>query len=477
MAPPNKALSPKIQQTGKRMVMQLHMVLRTIRIHDPTNNALLVATENLKDTINTLWAALGGVRLQFVDDVVYLNDVRLRMDTSMLDNASWLRSEFMARGLGGLAFSRPVDTAALREFLVILGKPVESEDEGLAIRASLAQMKELALELLGPKTFADGKTVDEIRIDRKTFALQTYAKAVVAARECLTAIREGRDPMGGRLAITRVIQDLVDIATERVNLLLKMCAIKQADEYAFSHAANTCLVSIAIGKAMQIDRLQLADLGSSAFLADLGFALLPPELIERREKLDDHARSEILDAMTRTIRSLVGSGRLNDAVMRRAIIAYEHHLPYLDPKTGAPAELHLFSRIVAVADAYDALTTNRPWRSGYSPDEALRILSSEAGKKFDPLVVKVLVNLMGLYPLGTAVRLDTGEIAIVYHNSNDPQLFEKPWVKVVRDAAGQRVKRTVIRNLALHEGAGGQIVGTASANELTGIDPGMAIVL
>jgi hypothetical protein len=87
----------------------------------------------------------------------------------------------------------------------------------------------------------------------------------------------------------------------------------------------------------------------------------------------------------------------------------------------------------------------------------------------------VLVNLMGIYPLGTGVRLASGEMAIVYHNSNDPKLFEKPWVKVVRDAAGNRVKRTAIRNLAEDEGPGGQIVGVVSSAEL-GEDAGMAIV-
>lgn len=474
---PKSSVTPKLQSIGKRMVMQLHMVLRTIRIHDPTNNALLVATENLKDTINTLWAALGSIRLQFVDEIVYLNDVRLRMDSTTMDHTNWLRSEFAARGLGGLAFTRPVDTAALREFLVVLAKPVENEEAAAALRASLEQMKDLAMELLGPRTFADSDTVEEIRIDRKTFALQSYAKAVVAARECLVAIKEGRDPMAGRLPITRVMQDLVDIATERVNLMLKMCAIKKADEYAFNHAANCCVLAVAMGKAMGIERLQLVDLGTSAFLADLGFALLPPEILERPDRISDGERGELIDAMIRTIRALIGSGRINDSIIRRVIVAYEHHLPYLDAATGSVNDLHLFSRIVAVADAYDALTTNRSWRPGYSPDEALRILSREAGTRFDPTVVKVLVNLMGMYPLGSAVRLDSGEIAVVYHNSNDPQLFEKPWVKVLVDASGQRIKRTVIRNLAQHEGPGGKILGAATAEETRGIDPATALVL
>lgn len=459
-------LSPKVQALGRQLVTQLTMVLRTSRIHDPTNNALLIATENLKDTINTLWAALNGIRLQFVEDMVYLNDARLRVDQGLLTHLEHLKKDFAARGLGGLAFQRPVDTATLRDFLVLLAKPPQGENDFDELKRSLSEMKELALELLEQRTFADQATVDEIRVDKKTFALQTYAKSVVAAKEATQLLQSGEDPMKGRVSVTRVVQDLIDIATERVNFLLKLGAIKKSDEYAFNHAANTCVLSLVIGKALRIDRLELVDLGTAAFFADLGFSLIPPEILDQPQEMNEATRAAVRDAMMRTVRMLVGEGKINTSVMRRTIVAYEHHLPYLDPKTGQPMDTHLFSRIVAVADAYDALTTRRPWRDGFPPDEALRILGEEAGTRFDPMIVKILVNLMGLYPLGSAVRLDSGEIGVVYHNSNDASLFEKPWVRVVRDAQGQPIKKTTIRNLAEHQGPGGSILGLVNASEL-----------
>ena len=480
-SPPNAAvkaaLTPKLQSNGRKMVLQLYMVLRTVRIHDPSNNALLVATENLKDTINSLWAALGGIRLQFVEELVYLNDVRLRIDSGMADQLKVLREMFTARGLGGLAFARPVDTIALRDFLVLLGKPIENEEDAAALRDQLSQMKDLALELLGQRTFADDDERDEIKIDKKTFALQTYAKAVVAARECLGSLERGHDPFVGKLHITRIVQDLVDIATERVNFLIKVSAIKKAADYRYNHAANVSVLSIVIGKSLKIDRLQLVDLGLAAFFADMGFAMLPNELTEQKGELSEEARQEIRDAAQRGARKLVGDGRISTAVIRRAIVAYEHHIPYLDPATNAPSPLHTFSRIVAVADAYDALTTTRPWREGYPPDEALKVLMKDGGSRFDPTIVRLLVNLLGLFPLGSVVRLDSGEVAVVYHNSNDPRLFEKPWVKVVRGADGEQVKRTMIRNLAEHEGTGGAIVATARGEDLQGLDPGMVVAV
>src|SRR5262245_15114097 len=197
------------------------------------------------------------------------------MDTGLRDQVEALRDEFSRRGLGGLAFSRPVDTSALRDFLILFSK--QDEGEGMnTLKDSLTQLKDLALELLGPRSFAEDVDAEELRIDRKTFALQTYAKAIVAIREFVNALRSGKDPTEGRLHITRIVQDFVDIATERVNFLIKLSVIKSATEYPYNHAANTCVLSIVLGKALQIDRLALVDLGTSALLADVAYAVLPP---------------------------------------------------------------------------------------------------------------------------------------------------------------------------------------------------------
>ncbi len=473
------AASGKLQLLGRTLVLQLHRVIRTMRIHDPTNQALLIATENLKDTINTLWAALDGdVRLQFVQGVVYLNDVRVRLAAAANEQVNLLEKEFEERGLGGIAFSRPVDSTSLREFLLAFSATVETEEDLAAFRRSLEQFRELALELLDPKQFSDGFDEEQaLRIDKKTFALQTYAKTVVALREYIDAVREGGDLEKSKLSVTRVVQDLIDIATERVNFALKLAAIKSADQYDFNHGANTCVLSIVIGRALGVERLELVDLGTSALLADIGFALMPNETLETTKELGKEERASLHEEMLRHLRLVIGGGQISDSLVRRVIVAYEHHQSYLDPETQAPRQMHLFSRIVAVADAFDALTTRRPWREGHTADEALRVLVEAAGTQYDPVVVKVLVNLMGLYPLGSVVRLENGELAIVYHNSNDPEHFVRPWVKIVKDEAGALVKKTVIRDLSQTAGPSGRIAGFAHASALEGLDPGMAICI
>ena len=470
-----KTLTPKVHRLGERLVLQLHTVLRTLRIHDAKNRAVLVAAEHLRETVNALWAIFEGtVRLRILDGVVYLNDAQVRVGPGVFEAIAHLEEELHHRDLGGFVFSRPVDSETLNGFFFRFLRSGNSEEDLRDFRTSLLEMRDQAVEVLGAVQHTYPEETPELHIDKRAFAVQVYAKTIVAIKETVSGIREGREP-DARLRITRIVQELVDISGERVNLLLRVAAIKRAEAYVYNHSANTCVLSIVLGRALGVERLALVDLGTAALFADLGFAFLPSELVESPEEFSSERRGQLVRAMRGQLRVLAGSRPTDDRVMRRLIVAYEHHLPFFDPVRGESAYTHVYSRIVQVADAFDALTTHRPWREAYSPDEALRILTQAAGTQFDPLVVRVLVNLLGMYPLGSAVRLGSGEIAIVYHNPVDPELFEKPWVKVLACADGRPVRGTIVRNLADHSGPEGEIERVLRPSELPELNADMAL--
>jgi HD-GYP domain-containing protein (c-di-GMP phosphodiesterase class II) len=445
----------QVQLMGKTLVGQLYMVLRTVRIHDSLNQTMLLATEHLKDTLNTVWSTLGSVKLEFIEDQVYLNDNRLRLDTQSADNVKELGSEFRARGLGGLTFKRPVTTDGIRALVaVFMQVSAKDGDPAAAMREKLLELRDLAVEILGPRRFQEGaKPVEEVAIDPRLWALQTYAKAVLAVKRfAADAARDGPSPDGGdpRLKLTRIAQDLVDIASERANLLIKVCSIKDCTDYVYNHAVNVGVLSIAMGRALGMSRTNLVDLGLSGMFADLGFTQGLMDTLDKPQ-LDEKDKDLISQHTVKAVRLLLGRGALTRGSMRRIITAFQHHV-HFDLKGGYPDHekhrpLHVFARIVAIADSYDALTTNRPWREAFAPAEALKIMAEDAGKKFDPALVKVLINLLGIYPLGTRVKLNTGELAVVYHASADAESFDRPIVKVTQDAQGQPVTRTLLRDL------------------------------
>jgi HD-GYP domain-containing protein (c-di-GMP phosphodiesterase class II) len=137
------------------------------------------------------------------------------------------------------------------------------------------------------------------------------------------------------------------------------------------------------------------------------------------------------------------------------MIAFEHHARYdLNgyPNINGKDRIGLFSRIVEVADVYDAMTTSRPYQKARTPDQAMRVLVKDMGTVFDPLLVKVFIDMMGLYPVGTLVRLATGEIGIVYEPGESDALW--PSVKVIRDPDGGELEPHFVDLVKLKEKVG-----------------------
>jgi len=132
------------------------------------------------------------------------------------------------------------------------------------------------------------------------------------------------------------------------------------------------------------------------------------------------------------------------------VVAYEHHMRHDSmgyPEPAAGAEQHLFSRVVALCDAYDAMTTHRPFRREIRPDKAVAVLMQGRGKAYDPGITKSLVAMLGIYPMGAVVRLDDGVLAVVYRVNNDDLLH--PRVKVLADDQGRWLESPEILDLRL----------------------------
>ncbi len=116
-----------------------------------------------------------------------------------------------------------------------------------------------------------------------------------------------------------------------------------------------------------------------------------------------------------------------------------------------------FSRIVAVADAFDAATSKRSYQYiPFPPDEVLREMRDNPSRGFDPVVVKAFVNMMGIYPVGTLCILDTGELAVVVAPSPNPEELHRPLVRVISDASGRKLPEPALVDLSQPDPATGR---------------------
>jgi HD-GYP domain-containing protein (c-di-GMP phosphodiesterase class II) len=291
---------------------------------------------------------------------------------------------------------------------------------------------------------------EEVRDSRKA-AKRSFYRAIESARTVMLSARDHR-PVDLRKA-KRAVQGIVDLILGEEFSLLGLTAIKNHDEYTFQHCVNVSILSIALGQRLGLSKKLLGELGVAAMLHDLGKASIPAWVLNKPGKLTQEEWKLMLDHPIQGVKMIARMRGLNELALRSMIVAYEHHINY--DKSGYPSlkghmEQCLFSKIVAIADCFDAMTAHRAYRkSPFPPFAALHQIISQNQEKFDPLLLKAFINTVGMYPAGTVVLLDTNEIAVVTtHNAHD--IF-RPKVQVVADKDRKPVQGGAAIDLSTRE--------------------------
>ena len=272
---------------------------------------------------------------------------------------------------------------------------------------------------------------EETRNRAVKIVYETFSQ-MVEARKWMKAVANNRLGRDFRRAFEDILYDL----QSKKQVMVNLSNIYTTDNYLYSHSVNVGIYSATLGMTMGLKRDELIDLGIGAMLHDIGKTQIPQEILNKPGKLTDE-EYEIMKE-----HAMIGYQILKeqpDIPLRSAHCALQHH-ERLDG-TGYPRRLkadqiHLFGQIVGIADVYDALTSNRVYRKGYLPHEALEILFASTGG-FDPDLIAKFRDHIALYPIGLMVKLNTGEQAVVVDiNTRFPQ---RPIVRVLYNAAGEDV--------------------------------------
>lgn len=240
-----------------------------------------------------------------------------------------------------------------------------------------------------------------------------------------------------------VIASFIDIITRDAVALMGMTALRNHDEETCHHSVNVGILSLLVGFRLGMDRTLLSALGLAALLHDIGKVRIPREVLTKPGRLTPEEqrvvrRHAVLGA--HLLRNLSGPSRL------ALLAAFEHHANY--DLSGYPAittkrRPHLVSRIVQIADYFDAMTSaRRPYRRALLPSEAIREVARGAGSTYDPFLARVFTQVMGLYPVGSLVELDTGALAVVVRPGQSA--LDRPDVRVVRNHRWEAVPPQII---------------------------------
>ncbi|MDD5746926.1 MAG: HD-GYP domain-containing protein, partial [Candidatus Omnitrophica bacterium] len=234
--------------------------------------------------------------------------------------------------------------------------------------------------------------------------------------------------------VDKVAQDITEmIATDSTSSLV-LTSLRNYDEYTFTHSANVAILSVAVGTTFINSPALLQRLARAALLHDIGKTKIPLRILNKSEKLTDD-EWQIMKNHAIWGAQILEQQSSCDALA--ILIAAQHHMKYdLSgyPVMSGVAQLHPLSLVVNICDVYDAITSKRPYKNPLPPDKALAIMLRLLGCDFDPHFFKIFIQMMGIYPPGSLVRLNTMEIAIT--RRVHPNALLLPEIKIIMDASG-----------------------------------------
>ncbi|HEX7044559.1 MAG TPA: HD-GYP domain-containing protein [Burkholderiales bacterium] len=349
-------------------------------------------------------------------DVRYL---RLGMYVAELDRP-WLGTPFLFQGF---EIRSPAEIEELRRYCrhVYIQVP-ETDKEPAPRRAAVQQQptyptdaeQRLARDFLKiinqPRpqpVYADQVTLEqEIPVAR-----EHYVAARLLLEQTIEDVRTGRSPdaAGAR----RVVAQLADSVIRNPDALTCFTQLKNKDQYTAQHSLRVCILALAFGRHLGFDRPTLETLGIGALLHDIGKLKVPGELLNKPGALTEQ---EFVVMQTHVPRGVEILERLAHIPRPAIEVARCHHERYSGGGYSAGLrgdEIGLFGMIGGIVDCYDAVTSDRPYRAGLAAHAALKQLYDLRGRDFHPGLVEQFIQCMGIYPIGSVVELNTGEVGVV----------------------------------------------------------------
>jgi HD-GYP domain-containing protein (c-di-GMP phosphodiesterase class II) len=427
---------------GQNLALALAAAIRTAAYYEPDNIVMQQVCATLGSLLAEQSEEEGSVTIGVHSHCVFVGKTRVRTSVSTYGRFTYLVQLFETWGINTLTFAAGL-----------------TEDELMRVLLVFAHFRRTDSAELAGALRADG--LDRVQVDAVTPGSQAQAIAPVEAYAAAMRISDEmseaagpREP-GGVRRLRHVTQAVVDQILRDPRSLVALTTIKDFDRYLISHSTNVAVLSVVLGQRLGLSKSRLGELCLAAFLHDAGKLEVAPDILNKPGALDPEEWGEMRSHPVLAARTLLGDRHLTASSMRAVVVAFEHHLNYdLSgyPRTEVKDTVSLFGNIVAIADRYDALTTARVYRkNNFTPHEALVYVISNAGILFDPILVKLFVEIMGLYPPGTVVELTGGEVGIVCEPPAVGAPLDRPKVRVVTGGEPGTV-------LALDERVGGEFV-------------------
>jgi putative nucleotidyltransferase with HDIG domain len=418
------------QKQSEDLIRRLATALRGTDLYAPTHPVVLRGLDAFTGAAAEALQLTPSIVIGFIGDEVVVDGARLaRSSAALVGFARDLRE----RGVEKITMSRGLNRDDVRHLVGVFSD-----------RTSTAPLPD-ALAARGVRHVTLSRVVvEDVSDDQAGIAAarRVYDAAVETAETLWQAAKAGDQP--DPVAARKIIDGLARLVTQDRTSLMALTALKKYDNYTFTHMVNVSALAMAQARALNIDGTLLREFGFAALMHDIGKVNTPLEVLNKPDKLSP-------EEFTIMKRHVVDGAH----ILRRTpempalapIVAFEHHLKqdlsgY--PENIGSRKLNLCTMIVSIADVFDALRSNRPYRQGLATSRIRAIMGEQENPAFNQPLLKRFVNLMGLFPVGNLVRLSTDELAVV--TAEHPTDPFRPQVKILMDAQGCLLEEPMLTN-------------------------------
>ncbi len=453
---------------GTEFIVRFSRLLKATVLYDRKNVIIDRLAQECLQVINSIVQSEGNLFIKIVRDNFFFNNVRIQVKTDKYAMFKAFWQEMRKRWIGEVEFSTEVKSEHLKDLVYLLSGLEEGNESNYLYVKKQLEYRDIESIHVGKLEFFKDEDIYIDSEDQKKYSKDVYFKSIGLVKEVVDSIHQQK-ALNIRKA-KRLMQIAVNAIMQDDSTLLGLANIKNYDEYTFNHSVNVAIYAIALGQRIGIPKKHLSHLGMAGLFHDMGKTRIPKEILNKTGKLSPEEWSMMRShpvVGTELIMRMKEWGELSTRMIEGA---FEHHLRY-DltgyPKLTRKRRITLFGRIITIADFYDALVRPRVYnRFPYVSEKILGIMIERSGKDFDPAIVKVFINMIGIFPLGTLVLLNTNEMGLVTQIQEDTELIDRPKVCLLYYSDGEYRKGNVVD---LREAD--QVTGDFKRNIVKTLDP------
>jgi putative nucleotidyltransferase with HDIG domain len=441
----------------ENFIRRLGATVRAAELYAPTHPLVHRTAAGLHAVLTPMLTDTPSVIVGFLEDDVVVNDFRLVRGSA---NMAGLLRDMRDRKVEKITFGRGTEITDLRALMDELAD--RSARTAVGDRLTARGIR----RILVSKVVAEDEEQGEVGL---VAAKQMYSKAVASAETIWAATKAGDQP--NPADARGIIDSLSRLVYQDRTSLLALTALKRHDNYTFTHMVNVAALSMAMARSLDLEGPMLREFGFAALMHDIGKVHTPLEILNKPDKLTDEEfkimKQHVVDG-AHVLRKTPETPAL------APVVAFEHHLKqdlsgY--PENIGSRKLNLCTMVVSVVDVFDALRSNRAYRAGLATDRIKHIMGQQMGTAFNQALLRRFVNLMGLFPIGTLVKLNTEELAVVTQTHPDDPF--RPQVKLITDSKGAKLELPLLTNTWDRDARGNfpRAVIEAVDGAQVGIDP------